>query len=160
MASGTVFLGALFRALRYASSNIDRGIMTKLFISHSWTDSEELSELMNFVNSHYLSFDDRSVYRHAPIPGDAPTVKSEIATRIAESAVVIFLVDHRFFASHLIRYEHEIAVKYEKSMIVVKSKQVYRLPAIFTTGDCRVLSSNYKYFWSELRGLLGDCRTL
>lgn len=94
----------------------------KLFVSHSWSKDEELTNLTKLLNNRgYISFEYTEFRKHTPIESiNDEYVKSRIRGRLILSDVVLAIAHVSASYSNYIEYELKKAKEYGLKIIGVR----------------------------------------
>ncbi len=127
--------------------------MRKIFISHSWEESQHQEKILGILQRRRIPHQNKSISPKNAIIGSNSFIRSTIYQLIKSSDIVIFFIDHRYYRSAWIKYEHNIALKFEKQIIGVKTNQIGSVPAAFMLGDTKLITLTHSSFESEICGM-------
>ena len=104
----------------------------KIFVSHSWSKDEELTNLTNLLNNrNYISFEYTEFTKHSPVESiDADYVKLRIRQRLLISDVVLAIAHVSASYSGFIEYELKKAKEYGIKIIGVRPYGQERISSV------------------------------
>lgn len=129
--------------------------MYRIFISHSWTYSDQYNSIISFLDQQGISYYNHSVPKDDPVHtnGTDKQLYEAIDAKVRGCSCVIIMAGVYASYSKWINKEVEIAKKYDKPIIAVKYWGAQRISSVVEDAADIVVGWNGKSIADAIKSL-------
>lgn len=129
--------------------------MYRIFISHSWTYSDQYNSIISFLDQQGISYYNHSVPKDDPVHtnGTDKQLYEAIDAKVRGCSCVIIMAGVYASYSKWINKEVEIAKKYDKPIIAVKYWGAQRISSVVEDAADIVVGWNGKSIVDAIKSL-------